>query len=102
GLPARAAERLFGLVRRQLARPGTAVRDGSGLMATRRGPRSRRDIDRPKGLHTWRIYLARAKGEFLGTCEAPVEKTAMQTAAEEFKLSPVQAARLLVQRVAER
>jgi len=26
---------------------------------------------RPKEVHTWRIYLVRAKGQFLGTVEAP-------------------------------
>ena len=69
-----------------------------GTGADRRLPRVARAADNAKELHTWRVYLVRAKGEFLGTVEAPDEKTAMQVAAEEFKLTPMQAARLLVQR----
>jgi hypothetical protein len=48
----------------------------------------------------WRVVLLRAKGEILGTVEAPDAEAAKATAAVQFELDEVRRNRLMVQELA--
>jgi hypothetical protein len=45
----------------------------------------------------WRVVLLRAKGEILGTVEAPDAQAAKTAAAVQFELDDVQRSRIMVQ-----
>jgi hypothetical protein len=49
----------------------------------------------------WRVSIIRSAGEYLGTVEAPDERSAEIEAAERFKLTAEQRKRLLLREVAE-
>jgi hypothetical protein len=48
----------------------------------------------------WRVVLPRAKGEILGTVEAPNAEAAKAAAAVQFELDEIQRHRLMVQELA--
>ena len=48
-------------------------------------------------LRSWRAWLIRKRGQYLGTVEAPNEKAAEAAAVAEFDLSDEQRRRLVVQ-----
>jgi hypothetical protein len=48
--------------------------------------------------HTWSIYIIRAKAQYIGHVEAPDEKTAIEQAIKEFKLTAEQQKRLMARR----
>jgi hypothetical protein len=48
--------------------------------------------------YTWSIYIIRAKAQYIGQVKAPDQKTAIERAKEEFRLSPEQQKRLTAQR----
>jgi hypothetical protein len=48
----------------------------------------------------WRVVLLRAKGEILGTVEAPDAEAAKAVAAIEFDLDEIQRNRIMVQELA--
>ena len=50
--------------------------------------------------HRWRVVLLRAKGEILGTVEAPDAPAAKAAAAVQFELDDVQRNRIIVQELA--
>jgi hypothetical protein len=50
----------------------------------------------------WRVVLLRAKGEILGTVEAPDAAAAKEVAVTQFGLDEIQRGRIIVGEVAER
>ena len=68
-------------------------------------PRRRTSKDTPAKLakrisRRWRVVLLRAKGEILGTVEAPDVAAAKAAAAVQFNLDDVQRNRIMVQELA--
>ena len=68
-------------------------------------PRRRTSKDTPAKLakrmsRRWRVVLLRAKGEILGTVEAPDVAAAKAAAAVQFELDDVQRNRIIVQELA--
>jgi hypothetical protein len=68
-------------------------------------PRHRTAKDTPAKLakrmsRRWRVVLLRAKGEILGTVEAPDVAAAKAAAAVQFELDDVQRNRIIVQELA--
>ena len=68
-------------------------------------PRRRTSKDPPAKLakrmsRRWRVVLLRAKGEILGTVEAPDVAAAKAAAAVQFELDDVQRNRIIVQELA--
>jgi hypothetical protein len=68
-------------------------------------PRRRISKDTPAKLakrmkRRWRVVLLRAKGEILGTVEAPDAQAAKAAAAVQFELDDVQRNRIIVQELA--
>lgn len=68
-------------------------------------PRRRTPKDTPVKLakrmsRRWRVVLLRAKGEILGTVEAPDVAAAKAAAAVQFELDDVQRNRIIVQELA--
>ena len=68
-------------------------------------PRHRTPKDTPAKLakrmsRRWRVVLLRAKGEILGTVEAPDVAAAKAAAAVQFELDDVQRNRIIVQELA--
>ena len=68
-------------------------------------PRRRTPKDTPAKLakrmrRRWRVVLLRAKGEILGTVEAPDVAAAKAAAAVQFDLDDVQRNRIIVQELA--
>ena len=68
-------------------------------------PRRRTAKDTPANLagrmkRRWRVVLLRAKGEILGTVEAPDVAAAKAAAAVQFELDDVQRNRIIVQELA--
>jgi hypothetical protein len=65
-------------------------------------PRRRTSKDTPRKLakrisRRWRVVLLRAKGEILGTVEAPDVASAKAAAAVQFDLDEIQRNRIMVQ-----
>jgi hypothetical protein len=69
------------------ARRRTSKKDTSAKLAGRRKRR-------------WRVVLLRAKGEILGTVEAPDAAAAKAAAAVQFELDEVRRQRIMVQELA--
>jgi hypothetical protein len=68
-------------------------------------PRRRTSIDTPRKLagrmkRRWRVVLLRAKGEILGTVEAPDAQAAKAAAEIQFDLDEVRRQRIMVQELA--
>jgi hypothetical protein len=68
-------------------------------------PRRRNSKDTPAKLakrmkRRWRVVLLRAKGEILGTVEAPDAAAAKAAAALQFELDEIQRNRIMVQELA--
>lgn len=68
-------------------------------------PRTRTSKDSPAKLakrmsRRWRVVLLRAKGEILGTVEAPDAEAAKRVAAVQFALDEVKRNRIMVQELA--
>ena len=68
-------------------------------------PRRRASKDTPRKLASrmkrrWRVVLLRAKGEILGTVEAPDVAAAKAAAAVQFDLDEIQRNRIMVQELA--
>ena len=68
-------------------------------------PRRRTSKDTPAKLakwtsRRWRVVLLRARGEILGTVEAPDAEAAKAAAAVQFELDEVRRNRLMVQELA--
>ena len=68
-------------------------------------PRHRTSKDSPAKLakrmsRRWRVVLLRAKGEILGTVEAPDAQAAKAVAAVQFNLDEVRRNRIMVQELA--
>lgn len=68
-------------------------------------PRRRTSKDSPKKLagrmsRRWRVILLRAKGEILGTVDAPNAEAAKTAATVQFELDEVRRNRIIVQELA--
>jgi len=50
----------------------------------------------------WSVSVIRKKAEQLGTVSAPDEKTAIELAAEEFKIPPERRNRIVITKISER
>jgi hypothetical protein len=50
----------------------------------------------------WSVSIIRKKAEQLGTVSAPDEKTAIELAAEEFKIPPERRNRIVVTKISKR
>jgi hypothetical protein len=81
------------------------ARTGKGCVRIRLATRRRTSKDTPAKLakrmsRRWRVVLLRAKGEILGTVEAPDAEAAKAVAAIEFDLDEIQRNRIMVQELA--
>ena len=70
------------------------------MPSRRRTPRTRPAKLAKRMSRRWRVVLLRAKGEILGTVEAPDVAAAKAAAAVQFDLDDVQRNRIMVQELA--